>query len=381
MIFILGILGLFLLVILLIERMNGCLLKNVDKYRIEFNGEILTGQVLILDVRSDAKKQRNKRQGALDGDVLVFFHGHGQLPRFGYEFSSLLAKKSSSGIVIIPQVYTPHGKDKTLRGDKGKLIILKKLVEASLSKLDITADFKEDDKAIKLSPFIFRRLEVDQFLHKPNLKTKLTLIGWSHGGLLARHFAHKYPKVVKNLAQITPAGYESWGQTNFAGLNLSFHFMIEVMFISTMVLRGQIKYPLIAGWAILRGVVGDSVSAFLYFFRAPLNPGRLFRAYMDIAHCSIVASDDNLPVQGLENIVVLYGEKDSVFEARNALPGVDLSQITLAEKRLFQKYYPSALEEGTRCSFNLLPGNHIGPLVYAQEYVTRVLEGTNQLAS
>ncbi len=109
--------------IFVIEKMNGCHYKEVNKYDVRFNGEHLTGHVLVIDERSEEQRSRNAASGKLDGDVIVFFHGHGQLPRFGYSFSSLLAKKSSSGIVIIPHVYTPHGKDSRLRGDQGPLLV------------------------------------------------------------------------------------------------------------------------------------------------------------------------------------------------------------------------------------------------------------------
>jgi hypothetical protein len=199
--------------------------------------------------------------------------------------------------------------------------------------------------------------------------------------LLARRFANAYPDSVNNLSQVTPAGFESWGPKPLAGINLLVNFMAEVGLISLMIFKGEIKHPLIAGVAIIRGTMSDSLYAVVSLVKShSFSPLKLARAYIDIQQCSTLMTDTNVPVPGLDNIVVLFGEKDSVFEAKNALKGVDLKTASNSSTLLFEKFYPSAVASGVRCSFKVLPGNHIAPLVHAERYVDEVLLGTAQRA-
>lgn len=369
-------------VFLIVEYLNGS--RNSDgeflKFDITFNGEKIQGLGLFIDTRSEEQKAKNIRNGYLDGDVIIYLHGHGQQPKYGIEMTTLLAKKSRSGIVFIPHVYTPYGCERKWRGDKGKLVLLMALSRYCLGKKGLCVPGSDDPCDLPIS-IREKDAKLNVSLSTSPIDCKLTLVGWSHGGLLARRFANAHPSSVNNLAQMTPAGYESWGRRPWAGVNLITHFMIEVGLISLMVFKGHIKYPLIAGVAIVRGTLADSVYAFASYITSRSNlPLKLARAYIDIEQCSHVATDHNLPVTGLDNIVVLFGEHDTVFEARNALSGVDIESNGEISKLLFEKYYPSAIEGGANCSFKILPGNHIGPLVHAEQYVEEVLLGTRQRA-
>ena len=370
------------LIFCVVEYLNGSRKSSGDflKFDLSFNGEKIQGLGLFIDTRSEEQKAKNIRNGSLDGDVIIYFHGHGQQPKYGIEMTTSLAKKSRSGIVFIPHVYTPYGCKRRWRGDKGKLVLLMALSRYCLGKKGLS--IPKCDELCDL-PIVVKEKgrNVKDSLSTTPIDCELTLVGWSHGGLLARRFANAHPSCVNNLAQMTPAGYESWGRRPWAGVNLITNFMIEVGLISLMVFKGHIKYPLIAGVAIVRGTLADSLYAVVSYVKSSSNlPLKLVRAYIDIEQCSHVATDLNLPVAGLDNIVVLFGQSDTVFEARNALTGVDIESNGEISKLLFEKYYPSAVEGGANCSFKILPGNHIGPLVHAEQYVEEVLQGTGQRA-
>lgn len=376
------VLAVLVLVFITVEYLNGSRHSSGEflKFDISFNGEKIQGLGLFIDTRSEEQKAKNIRNGHLDGDVIVYLHGHGQQPKYGIEMTTLLAKRSRSGIVFIPHVYTPYGCERKWRGDKGKLVLLMALSRYCLEKKGLCVPERDDlcDLSISIRE---KGVKLNLSSSTTPIDCKLTLVGWSHGGLLARRFANAHPSSVNNLAQMTPAGFESWGRRPWAGVNLLTHFMVEVGLISLMVFKGHIKYPLIAGVAIIRGTLADSCYAFVSYIKSSSHlPLKLARAFVDIEQCSHVATDLNLPVTGLENIVVLFGRHDTVFEARNALSGVDIESSGEASKLLFEKYYPSAVKNGANCSFKILPGNHIGPLVYAEQYVDEVLLGTGQRA-
>ncbi len=351
-----------------------------SKLDITFNGEKIQGLGFFIDRRTDEQKTRNAKEGCLDGDIILYLHGHGQQPKYGFNFTSLLAERSRSGIVFIPHVYTPFGAKQKWRGDKGKLVLLMEVTRFCLEKrgLHIANVKSVCDLPIKVEE---RKAPLNRGRNDISIACEITLVGWSHGGLLARRFANAYPDSVNNLAQVTPAGFESWGPKSWAGLNLLANFMVEVGLISLMVFKGHIKHPLIAGVAIIRGTISDSLYAFVSLVKSQsFSPVKLARAYVDIQQCSTLMNDKNMPVTELSNIVVLFGEKDSVFEAKNALKGIDIKTESNSSRFLFEKFFPSAVANGTRCSFKVLPGNHIAPLTHAERYVEEVLLGTAQRA-
>ena len=365
-----------------VDHMNGGRDCNSEhsKLDISFNGEKIQGLGLFIDRRTDEQKARNTKEGRLDGDIIIYLHGHGQQPKYGFNFTSLLAKRRRSGIVFITHVYTPFGSKRKWRGDRGKLVLLMEVTRFCLEKKGLHIDCVNSicELPIKIRDW---KNSSNRSQNELSIACKITLVGWSHGGLLARRFANAYPGCVNNLAQVTPAGFESWGVKSWAGVNLLVNFLVEVGLISLMVFKGHIKHPLIAGVAIVRGTMSDSLYAFVSLVKSrSFSPVKLARAYVDIQQCSTLITDSNVPVTELDNIVVLFGEKDSVFEAKNALKGVNLKTETNSSKLLFEKFFPSAVESGTSCSFKVLPGNHIAPLVHAERYVEEVLLGTAQRA-
>ncbi len=76
--------------------------SKVHKVRIKFNGDYLTGFYLVIDARTKIEKEENKKNKKLDGSVITFFQGHLMRPDNALWLTSELAKKSKSGIVVVP---------------------------------------------------------------------------------------------------------------------------------------------------------------------------------------------------------------------------------------------------------------------------------------
>lgn len=371
-----------LLLIAVIERLNGRAGHPVLKFQVRFNGERLAGQCLVIDARTPQQRQRNERAGQLDGDVLVFMHGHGQSPGYGYRFLSMLAQRSRSGILVVPWVHTPCGLDPRWRGDQGKMPILLEIARWALADkgIELQAEPLREAPPVTLIP----RGSAPESGPGPAMvrADRASAVGWSHGGLVARRFAHSYPGLVRGLAQLTPAGFESWGEGLWSTFYLLVNFLWEALLIALGLFRGEARPVLVAGWALIRGIGSDMLAgwASLLHSRPRLLP--LFRTLYDVHQCARVMTDANAPVPHLDHLVVLYGRTDTVFEAGKAIPLRDPGAPTEEEtRRFFQTYYPGTLARGARCAFKVLPGNHIAPMVYTELYVEETLRGLGQLGA
>jgi hypothetical protein len=95
--------------------------------------------------------------------------------------------------------------------------------------------------------------------------------------------------------------------------------------------------------------------------------------------CTVLADHSVAPVSHLKHIVVMFGASDFVFHPTNAcLPG-DASEITDQHRNSFwNTYYKSSNPNHTRRIVTILPGNHIGPMVYPDIYMRTALIETGQ---
>lgn len=178
---------------------------DMKKFKATFNGETITGNYLLLDARSPGEKAFDKDGGCLKGPIIVFFQGHGQRPKDCYEFTKALALKSLSGICIVPTCDTPFGDDQAWRGDRGKMVILMAAIRHFLDECGVSV---EGFRPITEMPSLINGFTLTP---KPdNIPGELCSIGWSHGGILAREFASKYPSAVIGLATVCSGGYKQW---------------------------------------------------------------------------------------------------------------------------------------------------------------------------
>ncbi len=349
---------------------------EVFDVKIHFNKDYIHGRYMILDSRTPPEKEEDSNNMKLKGNVILFLQGHMQQPDDGIEFSSLLSLNSKSGIVVVPVTDTPYGKDEKWRSDDAKDVILMEMTRYILHrhKFEIDAFKSITDKKVLFDPFYEKTLS-----HKM-IPVKLTVVGWSHGGIIARRLASHYPDSVENMAQVNPAGYENWGGKSCVGpIKLGSGFMWESTRIGCGgIFRGETMHSLDAGCGFARGCVGDIFRSVPSCIWGNFHPYKPFRFYRNAQDCAQYQDDTNFPVPDLRNIVVVFGLNDSLFEVKDR--GIKKPhEPTAQEKEAFwSKYYPGAVVKGANLTFKPLPGNHIAPYVHYRKYSETVLIGTGQ---
>ncbi|MEA3223294.1 MAG: alpha/beta hydrolase [Thermodesulfobacteriota bacterium] len=345
---------------------------KMKSLNVGFNGETIKSFYTVIDARSPRQRAADKKRGHLAGDVVVFFQGHGQRPTDAYKFTSKLALKSKSGIVIIPVSDTPYGKDKNWRGDRGKDVILMEVVRYLLYEKGIYVD---GYRPVSDMPAYVNDKDMLKNMSHEGIHTRLSAVGWSHGGILARRFAHTYPEATIGLAHVCPAGYAQRGV-----LRLVLGFGWESIHTSTLSLKGYAGDVFKAGWGITRGVTGDFIRA-VPSAAIHLQPSKLCRPFRDIKDCTLYCDDTNLPVPDIDNLVVIFGDRDSCMDVRKQAGISDPHEPSEAEvERFWSRFYPSAVSNRARLTFKVLPGMHLAPVIYSDIYSSAVLEGLNQPA-
>lgn len=336
--------------------------------KITFNGETISAYYLLIDARTAGEQEADRARGALNGSVVAFFQGHGQRPGDAYKITSKLAAGSASGIVVVPVIDTPYGKDATWRGDRGKEVVLMAMVRYVLAGLGLRVDGYQ--------PLTDMPVAVDgQELSVPEkaILVKLGAVGWSHGGIVARRMAHAYPQSFVSLGQVCPAGYKHWACSGA----LMGRFGWEALHISTLVLRGHALDAMGCGWGVTRGIAGD-------FCRSvpkavvDLQPSKLGRSWRDIRDCCLYCDDTNLPLTSINNIVVIFGRDD--FCIRHADYGLTGPDTVSAEEAsaFWRTYYPGALAQGAKLDVRIMPGMHIGPVTESEAYARTILTGMDE---
>ena len=336
----------------------------------KFNNEKLKGYYLIIDARTDEEKSLHLKKGTIDGTVIVFFNGHAQRSDNAFTFTSRLALKSKSGIVIVPICDTPFGKNSEFRGDKGKIIILMEMIRHALLyyNMDISNNCTEK------SPVTINGNTIP--VKEDTIKVNLSAVGWSHGALLARMFSSRY-NCVKNLVQICPAGFLEWGDTTCtASCCLLSSFNWESIRISTEIFKGNGREVLSTGWGISKGIAGDTFRSCNSCINGNFNLLKIFRAYKDLIDASAYETGKTYPVKNLSSIVVIFGQDDSLFHPEDIV-GNDYVNPENTDA-FFRMYYPEAVGS-SRLHLFVLPGKHIAPVLFYKEYVQHTLHYIGEL--
>lgn len=335
------------------------------KLTIEFNHEKLKGLYNFIDARSEAEKNADMEKGRLNGSVLVFLTGHAQRPADAFKFTNDLALKSRSGIVVVPVCDTPYGKEKSIRGDQGKTIVLMEMIRHILSAQGIKLDGYHPISHLPVH-INKGKTEIDE----GTITGNLTVIGWSHGCLLSRRLASAYPETIVGLGQTCPAGYKKWKLGVFS---LTGTFTIESLRISSMLFSKKAPDVMRAGFGITKGLAGDSfrgiASGILH-----IKPARMFRSFRDIKDCTLYGREENIPVKDIQNLVVIFAKKDSVMKARQtgvtSIKAPDEKEI----RRFWETHYPEFTETNKNLTLKFLKGNHLAPIAYYDLYTSTILK-------
>jgi len=342
---------------------------EVKKLEVTFNSETINAYYLMIDARTKEEKEADKARGELGGAVIVFFQGHGQRPKDCYNFTALLGVQSKSGIVIVPVCDTPYGKDTTFRGDSGKMVILMDIIRYLLNENGISID--------GYSPVTDMEIKINgkPVISNPdNIMTKICPVGWSHGGILAREFAHNYPGAATGMAAICSAGYKKWCCT----CHLMARFAWEGLHIGTLTFSRHASEALGAGWGLACGVTGDAARSVPDSFSS-CQPSKLGRSCRDIKDCTRYLDDTNAAITDIKKITVIFGRSDTCMDARDY--GIkDLDNPSAQDvQKFWETYYPSNVANGSKLTFMILPGMHVGPATNSDVYAEAVLEGIDQI--
>lgn len=363
----------------------------VKKCTVRFNGDYLKGSYLLLDARTPEEKAKNIAEGKLSGLPIIFLQGHNQRANSSYTLTCAMALNSKSGIIVVPIVDTPFGKDPKWRGDSGKDVINMEIARLAFKDIGLAVDgFK---------PLTDMKVNIDgqdvpaQF--DPSLKlisSKVMIMGWSHGGILVRHFAHAYKDSVTDMIQMCPAGYEKYGSNSCTATTcLLTSFGWEGFLIGGGVFRGEFRYIWDSSMGIMKGQTADYCRSAPSCMFGNFNLLKPFRQLYDTDQCAISVNEEkatpqpgNIPagleVGQLKHIVTIFGLSDSLFEVENAQPGSNKKNLTEKDKEaFFATYYPTNVKNGTKLTLLALVGNHCGPVVHADLWVKASLEGTEQL--
>jgi pimeloyl-ACP methyl ester carboxylesterase len=343
-------------------------LVRVESLSVGFNEETIRAFCLFLDARSSEEREADARRGSPAGPVIVFFQGHAQRPDDAYGFTSKLALLSKSGMVIIPVCDTPFGTDPSLHGDNGKDVILMEIVRFVLAREGIAVS--------GYTPRSDARVTVDSVhpVNEDNTQgTKLASVGWSHGGILARRFAHAYPGSVCWLGQVCPAGYEHWGPWRLTG-----RFAKESIEITSRIFSGHAADALRSGWGFTKGFTGD-------FFRSVLaavvdrDAGKVGRVFKDIKDCTLYCDSSRFKANQLQHIAVIFGKEDSCMNQWRQFEIKDPDAIKKDELKRFQeKFFSDMSDAEGGITLRILPGSHLAPVLYSDLYVKTLLTGLGQ---
>jgi hypothetical protein len=355
---------------------SGTVYKESGTLSVRFNGDYVKSHYRLFDARSAEEKERDAREGRLAGTLAVFFHGHARRPDDADEFMEHFALRSKSGLVLVPVCDTPYGRDPRWRGDSGKEVVLMEVTRRVLNRHGMSLH--------SYAPITGKMLTIENEAPAgasgKTVPVSLLAVGYSHGGILARRIASRYPSSVSGLAHICSAGYVQWGDNScYSTSCLVANFTWESMRIGAGYFTGQARQVHSAAWGGMRGFSGDCLRSYGSCLFGDTNPMKTARAFRDMKECADFVDDSSAPVGRIGSVTVIFGEQDTLFQYRNM--GIrDPKNITPRESSGFwARYFPSSARNGAKLTLRVLPGNHIGLQLHYRDYVETVLRGSGQL--
>jgi pimeloyl-ACP methyl ester carboxylesterase len=338
--------------------------------RVLFNDETIRAFYLVIDARGRAEQEEDLASGSLKGPVALFFQGHAQRPADAYAFTSLVAGHCRSGVAVVPVCDTPFGRDENRRGDDGKMPVLREVARFALAPLGIRV---KGEGTTSDWPALVDGLPVDD--RACPVSAGLMAVGWSHGGILARRFAHAYPESVSALGQVCPAGYECLTPVLLAG-----RFAREALRISRITAGTHTLDALRSALGFARGFTGDIVRS-LVSAALTLDPAKALRAARDIQDCSMYCDSSLFGLRGLARIAVIFGKNDTCMSPLRVLGAKDGSGLAPdVVSGFWQRYYADVSPEASSLHLDILPGTHLGPVTHSDLYAKTLLRNLNELS-
>lgn len=342
----------------------------VQRLEVFFNGEILKASVMVMDAREPEERHADMSRGSGRSAPIVFFPGHAQRPDDAVDFARALARYSACGVVVVPVCDTPYGEDPSFWGDAGKDVVLMEVVAYACSRLGFRVKGARDaEQGMKATVVGDEVRPVDEGA----AQAQLALVGWSHGGLLARRFSHAHRDSVVCLGQVCPAGYAPR-----SALGLAARFLRES---AGMAARAGRAWPFVvrSAWGFAKGMAGDFARSVGGAVRQK-RPEKVLRVVKDIRDCAVLAEGSRFTAQHLERVAVIFAEHDTCMDPHLLLGIAGSPHVSEAERERFvQRFFPD-IADPARVSLRILPGTHAAPVTHPRLYAAAVLAGMGCLA-
>jgi hypothetical protein len=287
-----------------------------ERRQIEVAGEQLGYELFEFDSRSEKRRTRDERRGALAGNLLVIIPGHGQTADSARHLIETSAARSKSGIAWSVDIDPPRG------GDPVKAAALPAIIRQRLPTL-----FPPSRRSAEATPQI-----------------GVTLFGWSHGGGEALRSAELDGQLFHHVVGICPTGLI---ERRLPEMLVS--FLLECLRISWFGLRR-------GGWPYLKRVLGIGANIVGGVIRDILRTRSFRRALSDMRWAARKVPGGSFRFAG--NVALIFGAQDTVIRWRDvfpACPSRDQIPSLLAEYR--RDNFPHVV----RLDVRVLEGNHLSP--------------------
>ena len=275
-------------------------------------GETVRFEVRTVDARSEARRARDALAGRPAGNVVILIPGHGQTVDGPYNLLAAAAHLSRSGIACCIDPVPARGGDRT----EAEAIV-------AIARERIACMFPT--------------------LQGP-LPIQATVVGWSHGGGEALLAASRDPDLFPQYLGLCPAGLVERRPPEMV---CSF-FLEALRVLGRSLARGNGRCVLITlrlGADLMAGLVRDLA-----------RTRSLRRLIADVRWACRRVPGPTFGYTG--EVVLLWGEKDSVVRWRDTFPGCDCCQEIEPSLPTFTRdNFPLA----NRVEVRVLPGDHVSP--------------------
>jgi pimeloyl-ACP methyl ester carboxylesterase len=306
-----------------------------ERGTVEVEGETVEYEVRIVDARTTEQRAQDERRGGPDGNLIVVVPGHAQTVDGPKRLVATATLLSRSKVVWCIDPIPAKGGDR---------IEAKAIARVVRERISAAFPVTGEDRA------------------GSGLSTKVTLVGWSHGGAEALRAAEEDPALFSQFLGLCPAGLEDRNPLEFVC-----SFGLAVVCILGKALRrrdwGYLTDALRVGADVLRGLIQDLVRS--------RSPKRLIE---DVRWASEKVSSRTFGYTG--EVVLLLGQQDAVIRWRDIFPDCEHPDEIPQSLPVFQReHFPNA----SRVKVAAIEGDHLAPEAEALSFVQLGLGLLDQL--
>lgn len=304
------------------RRVSGSVAAGGDRVQFEMR---------IVDARSGVERDRDTRRGRPAGNLVILVPGHGQTVDGPHNLLAAAARLSRSGVACCIDPVPAQG------GDRAEAEALAAIARATIDYLFPTA--------------------------QGPLPIRATLVGWSHGGGEALRAANWDSDLFPQYLGLCPTGLVERRPVELVGR----FFLEAARILSRSLVRGNWRRVVITlrlGANALAGLAQDLARS-----------RSLRRLLADVRWACRKVPGPAFGYSG--QVVLLFGESDSVVRWRDAFPGGDSWQAIADSLPAFARdNFPFA----GRLEVRVLPGDHVSPEADTRSFLRTGLGLLSQLS-